>query len=160
VCSYFFGTGFYRVTIFGDDVVGGFVEHRVDFVIAWFGAVPGVGNVFVAAGVDFVHEQVDFGVVVLAAGDAAHIVNDVACHGVNLIKALEISGSKATGALAADVDAVEVRNFLGEGVGGFAGVIAVGAGAIDLPVEACGKGFFAEDAFGEGAAADIAEADH
>ena len=39
-------------------------------------------------------------------------------------------------------------------------MIPVGAGAVDLPVEACGAGFFAEDAFGEGAAADVAETDH
>ena len=45
-------------------------------------------------------------------------------------------------------------------MGGFAGMIPVGAGAVDLPVEACGAGFFAEDAFGEGAPANIAEADH
>ncbi len=147
-------------SVFGYDVVGGFVEHRIYFVVAGFRAVPGVRDIFVAAGMDFVHEQFHLGGIELAAGDATHVVDDVPGHGVNLIKVLKISCGKATGALAADVDAVVASDFLGKGVGGFAGVIAVCSRAIDFPIEACGAGFFAEDAFGEGATANIAQANH
>ena len=40
-------------------------------------------------------------------------------------------------------------------MGGFADMVAVGAGAVDLPVEAGGAGLVMEDGFGEGAATDI-----
>jgi len=159
-CSYFSGTGFCRVTIFRDDAFGGFVEHRIYFVIAGLGAIPGVGDVFVAAGVDFVHEQLDLRWIELAPGDATHVIDDVAGHGVNFIKVLKISGGKATGALVPDVDAVVARDFLGKGVGGFAVVVPVGAGAIDFPVETGCAGFFAKDTFGEGATANIPKANH
>ena len=148
------------MAVFGDDLVGGGVDEGVDFVVALLGAVPGVGDVFVAAGVDFVQEKVDPGRIELAAGDAAHIVDDVAGHGVYFVKTLKISRGKAAGALAADVDAVIAGDFLRKGVGGLAGVVAVGAGAVDLPIQAGGDRLTAENAFGEGAAADISETNH
>ena len=61
------------------------------------------------------------------------------------------------GALAADVDATEAGHFLRKVMRGFAGVVAVGAGAVHFPVEAGGEGFLAENAFGHGAAADVAQ---
>jgi len=140
-------------------LVGGLVNQGVYLVITGFGPVPGIGDFFVAAGVDFVHEEVDFCPVELAAGDAAHFVNHIFSHRVYLIKSLKISSGEPAGALSADVDIVVERDFNGKGMGGFAGMIAVGAGAVDLPVEACSAGFVAEDAFGEGTAADVAEAD-
>jgi hypothetical protein len=73
---------------------------------------------------------------------------------------LKISSSKPAGALAADVDAVVAGDFLGQVMGGFAVVVAVGAGAFDGPVEAGGPGFLLQDAFRQRAAADVAEADH
>ena len=44
-------------------------------------------------------------------------------------------------------------------MGGFAGVIAVGAGAVDFPVETCGKGLLLKYAFRQWAAADVAKTD-
>ena len=129
-------------------------------MIAGFGTGPRVGDILVAAGVDFVEEEVDFGGLELAAGDSAHVVDDVAGHGINLIKALKISGSKPAGALIADIDAMLAGDFQGQGVGGFTNVVAVGTGAFHDPIEACGTGFFLKDAFGEGAPADIAKANH
>ena len=144
----------------GDHLVGGLVDQGVYFVVTGFGTVPGVGNVFVATGVDFVHEEVDFGRIELATGDAAHLVDDVSSHGVDLVKPLKISSGKAAGALVADVDTVVARDLNRQRMRGFADMVAVGSGAVNFPVEACGAGFVTEDAFGEGAAADIAEADH
>jgi hypothetical protein len=39
-------------------------------------------------------------------------------------------------------------------------MVAVGAGAVHLPVEAGGAGFFLQDGFGQRAAANVAEANH
>jgi hypothetical protein len=62
--------------------------------------------------------------------------------------------------LVADVEAVLEGHFLREVMGGFAGVVAVGAGGCYFPVQACGPGFLLQDALGEGAAADIPQANH
>jgi hypothetical protein len=148
------------LAIFGDDLVGGGVDEGIDFMIAGFGAVPGVGDVFVAARMYFVEQKVDFGWLEGAAGDAAHVIYDIVGHGINLIEVLKIGSGEATGALAADVDAMLAGDFLGKGVRGFAGMVAVGAGAVHDPVQAGCPGFVPEDAFGEGAAADVAEANH
>ena len=148
------------LTVFGDDAFCGGVDHFVYFVIARFGSVPGVGDVFVFARMDLVHQEFDFGGVKFGTGYAAHIVYDVAGHGVYFVKALKVSGREAAGTLTADVEAVVAGYFLREVMGGFADVVAVGAGAVDGPVEAGGAGFFFEDAFRQGAAADVAEADH
>ena len=129
-------------------------------MIAGFGSIPGIGNVFIFAGVDFIHEEVDLFRIELPAGNAADVVDHVASQGVDLIKALKISGCELAGPLVADVEAVMASDFLRQAMGGFAGVVAVGAGGCDFPVQACGPGFLPEDAFGEGAAADIAQANH
>jgi hypothetical protein len=95
--------------------------------------------------VDFVHQQVDFGSFELAAGNTAHVVDDVAGHRVDLIKPLKISGGKPAGALIADIDAMLACDFQGQVMGGLA---------------ACGAGLFLKDAFREGAPADIAKANY
>jgi len=165
--------------VFGDDFVCGFIDHGIDFMIAGFGAIPGIGNVFVFAGVDFIHEQVDFFGIPegtegygrggarddaqtksMLAGDAADVVDHVACEGVDLIKALKISGCELAGSLVADVEAVMASDFLRQAMRGFADVVAVGTGGVYFPVQACGPGFLPKDALGEGAAADIAQANH
>ena len=129
-------------------------------MIAGFGSIPGIGNVFVFAGVDFIHEEVDLFRIELLAGDAADVVDYVACQGVDLIKALKISGCELAGPLVADVEAVMTSDFLRQAMGGFTDMVAVGAGGIYFPVQACGPGFLPEDALGEGAAADIAQTNH
>ncbi len=124
-------------------------------MIAGLGTVPGVGNVFVAAGMDFVHEEVDFFLIKLPASDPADVVDHVAGQGVDFIKTLKVSGYELAGPLLTDVESVVTGYFLRQVMGGFADVVAVGAGAVDLPVEAGGAGLFLEDGFGEGAATDV-----
>lgn len=101
-----------------------------------------------------------FGWVELASGDAAYFVYDIASHGIYFVIVLEISGCESASALFADIDAVEAGYFLGQGMGGLAGMKAVGAGAVDLPGEAFGLSLVLKDAFGQGAAADVSETDH
>ncbi len=139
----------------GDDLVGGVGYQVIDLVVAVFGAVPGVGNVFVPTGVKLVEEEFDFSGVELAAGDLTHIVYDIARHGINLIKALKISGCEFTSPLMADVKAMLEGDFLGKAVRGFADMVTVGARAVDLPIKACCAGLLVEDGLGKGAAADI-----
>jgi hypothetical protein len=109
---------------------------------------------------DFIEQEVDLGGFVFGAGYGLHVVDDVAGHGIYLVKALKIIGCEFASPLAADVEAILTGDFLGEVVWGFADVIAVGAGAVDLPVQARFAGLILEYGFGEGAAADIAKADH
>ena len=148
----FSGSG---LSIFGDDFICGGIDHGVDFMIAGFGPIPGIGNVFIAAGMDFVHEQVDLFWIELLAGDAADVVDYVACQGVDLIKVLKISGCEFSGPLVADVEAVMASDFLRQVMGGFADMVPVGAGGCYFPVQACGPGFLLQDGLGEGAAADV-----
>jgi hypothetical protein len=73
---------------------------------------------------------------------------------------LKISGCELTGPLAADIESVMAGDFLREVMGGFTGVVAVGAGGCYFPVQACGPGFLLQNALGEGTAADIPQANH
>lgn len=81
-------------------------------MVAGFGSIPRVGHVFVAAGVDFIHQQVDFGWLELAAGNAAHFVHHIVREGVDFVKALKISSCEAASALPAYVYAVLTGYFL------------------------------------------------
>ena len=148
------------MAVFSDDPVGGLVDHGIYFVIPRLGAVVGVRYIGIMSGVDFVHQEVDFRRIELAAGDAVHVIDDIASHRINLIKLLKISSSKPAGALVADIDAVLARDFQGQVMGRFAGVVAVCTGAFHHPIEAGGAGFFLKDAFGKGAPTDIAKANH
>jgi len=129
-------------------------------VIAWFGAIPGVGDIVVAAREDFVHQQVDFGGIELAAGDATHVIYDVAGHGIDLIVVLKVGCGKPAGSLPADVQAVMAGYFLGKGMGRLSGMVTVSARTVDLPVQAGCIGFVLQDAFSQRTAADIAQANH
>src|SRR5580704_4374832 len=92
--------------VFGDNLVGGGFDHRIDSMVAGFGSVVGIGHVFVAARVDFIHQEVDLGWLELAAGDAPHFVHHIVREGIDFVKALKISSREAASALLADVEAV------------------------------------------------------
>ncbi len=129
-------------------------------MIAIFFAVPGVGDVQVGIGFEYIQEQVYFFRIPVFAGDAFHFCNYVSGHGVDLVESLQVIGYKFPGSLVADVDAMDPGYFLGEWVGGFSGVVPIGARTVDCPVETGEVGLMLQDSFCQRTSADISEADH
>ena len=143
-----------------DDLVAGLVDQVIDFMITGFGARPGIGDVFVGAGVELIQQEASPCGVIGLAGDPLHIVQYVSGHSIYMVKALEVIGYELAGLLLADVDAMEAGHFLRQLMGHLSGMVAVGAGAVDFPVETGLPGFVLQDPFCEGAAADIAQTNH
>jgi len=129
-------------------------------MVSRFGAIPGIGHVPVSAGVELIEQELYFLVVVFIAGYPLHFGYHIGGHGIYYVELLQVGSDKLPGPLFADINTVQPGYFLRQVVGGFADVVAIGAGAVYLPVEPRIAGLLLQYSLGEGASANIAEAYH
>jgi hypothetical protein len=133
----------------------GIVEHLKYALETFVGIVVGVGH-----GAILVKDEGDFGAVGFGLCLAEHVAQILGVHDEYLVKALKIKGLELARALLADVEAVAARDRDGARVGRLSCMPMAGACTVNAPFEAALGGMVAQDSFGEGASANVAEANH
>ena len=132
------------------------LEHLLKTIII----VIGIRHTQVFAGVQEIEDQFHFFPLRGEGRQTGHVVIIVHIHDQNVVETIEVGRLKLPGALVGNVDAVLPGNEDRAPVGEFSGVPVAGTGTVYRLVEPVHAGFVLHNAFGKGAAADIAEANH